>query len=292
MPIRTGGDADWTTFITGVGDGSLPHVSPNTGRPLPNQPALQRRGGTHWIAIPQHLLRNEGHGGMRVTFDAHVLRANVHPSVELQQAEHARQASTRAIVSPHNDTAAAHNAHFLMELSNDLHKLFAAESLPSDAVAAGAIESAFMSPEFMRRLHQPGVPSHCLHLKVGALVMLMRNLSPATRALNGVRLRVLRITRSLISACHNNIDDPRAEDVLHIPRIQFEISIPKSALKVTRLQFPLQLAYAITANKGSNNTRCSTCSTCTSDTITNHSHQSQSHWHSHTAATRTCAHTS
>ncbi len=85
--------------------------------------------------------------------------------------------------------------------------------------------------------------------------MLMRNLSPATRALNGVRLRVLRITRSFISAGHNNIDDPRAEDVLHIPRILFEISIPKSALKVTRLQFPLQLSYAITANKGSSNTR-------------------------------------
>jgi PIF1-like helicase len=250
QPIRTGSDPAYTAFITAVGDGTAPYVDEKTGRSLPNQAALQAAGGPHWIEIPPPLLHSDTNPGIKIVFEPSQLRNNVHPRAELQRNEHADAASTRAVITPHNDTAAAHNANFLAELCNPLHTLFACNTLPDDAIASGSVEPAFMSHEFMKRLHQPGVPSHCLYLKIGALVMLMRNLSPECRALNGVRFRVVRISRTLISVCHIDVDHPQAGDLLHIPRIAFEIAIPKSALKVTRLQFPLQLAYALTANKG------------------------------------------
>jgi hypothetical protein len=210
-----------------VGNGTAPYVDEKTGRPLPNQAALQAVGGPHWIEIPPALIHCEAHDGIKIVFEPSQLRNNVHPRAELQRNLHAAAASTRAVITPHNDTAAAHNANFLAEVCNPLHTLFACNTLPADAIAGGSVEPAFMTHEFMKRLHQPGVPNHCLYLKVGCLVMLMRNLSPECRALNGVRFRVVRISRTLISVCHIDVVGPQADDLLHIPRIAFEIAIPK-----------------------------------------------------------------
>jgi DNA helicase Pif1-like protein len=52
--------------------------------------------------------------------------------------------------------------------------------------------------EFLQTVDVPGVPSSVLNLKVGAPVMLMRNMNPRVGLCNGTRLVITRLGRKVI----------------------------------------------------------------------------------------------
>ena len=62
-------------------------------------------------------------------------------------------------------------------------------------------ESAF-SPEFINGLKFSGIPKHRLVLKVGVVIMLLRNIDQSYQSglCNGTRLQVVRLTRTSIQA--------------------------------------------------------------------------------------------
>jgi len=84
------------------------------------------------------------------------------------------------------------NEHVLRGMPGEEHVLFSAGSItPGDGPAAN------YPVEFLNSLNLTGLPLHDIKLKVGAAVMLLRNLDPHSSLCNGTRL--------IITAIHANL---------------------------------------------------------------------------------------
>jgi ATP-dependent exoDNAse (exonuclease V) alpha subunit len=109
-----------------------------------------------------------------------------------------------------------------------------------------------ISTEFLNTITLAGMPPHCLALKVGVPVMLLRNLDAASGLCNGTRLIIWRLARRLIVA--QIIGGAHAGNIVNIPRITMTTNRSKWPFTLQRRQFPLQLAFAMTINKAQGQT--------------------------------------
>ncbi|KAF7284812.1 hypothetical protein GWI33_021569 [Rhynchophorus ferrugineus] len=98
--------------------------------------------------------------------------------------------------------------------------------------------------EFLISLELPGLPSHNLKLKVGSVVIMLRNIKQP-RLCNGTRLAVKKMMNNVIEGTIMK-GKYKGEDVLIpcIPMISTELPFD-----FKRLQLPVRLAFAMTINK-------------------------------------------
>jgi ATP-dependent DNA helicase PIF1 len=85
------------------------------------------------------------------------------------------------------------------------------------------------------------MPPHQLRLKIGSIIMLLRNLNNRRGLCNGARLCVISILPSLIQA--QLITGTSSGNIVLIPRIRLKPSDPNLPFILERTQFPVRLAY-------------------------------------------------
>ena len=114
----------------------------------------------------------------------------------------------RAILAATNDTINAANEEMLRKVPQlSIH-------CRSIDTVVDADQAAAFNTEFLNGIEYSGLPQHHLHLKIGAPILLMRNLDVKRGHCNGTRNTIVNITRRLITAKCLETDE-----ILHIPRI-------------------------------------------------------------------------
>lgn len=144
----------------------------------------------------------------------------------------------RAILAPKNDNVNRINDQIQTKLPGPIATYKSVDTVmnPDEVVN--------YPTEFLNSLEPSGMPPHCLFLKVGSPIILLRNINQP-KLCNGTRLCVKKLMPNLIEATilSGNFKD---ENVL-IPRIPM---IPTDMpFEFKRLQFPVRLAFAMSINK-------------------------------------------
>ena len=125
------------------------------------------------------------------------------------------------------------------------------EYLSSDSVdKSETIESCHfrsLTTEFLNSLTTSGLPNHCLKLKIGTPIMLLRNLDQTQKLCNSTRLIITRLAKHVIAA--DIISGTNIGDHVYIPRMSMSPSQSPWPFKLLRRQFPIMLSYAMTINK-------------------------------------------
>lgn len=106
--------------------------------------------------------------------------------------------------------------------------------------------------EFLNSLTPFGLPPHKLNLKVGSVIMLLRNLFVASGLCNGQRLIVRELKDNLIRA--SILVGQYAGSDVWIPRINMDSDRKDLPFKMSRRQFPVRLFFSMTVNKAQGQT--------------------------------------
>ncbi|CAF3635418.1 unnamed protein product [Rotaria socialis] len=157
--------------------------------------------------------------------------------------------SRRAILCPRNEDVRLINERVLINLNNvEQMSFYAIDSIKNDDGVDDHDLQVNIPVEFLNTLNPPGLAPYKLNLKVGCIVMLLRNLSVNKGLCNGTRM-ILRAFRQNVLQLEI-ITGALSEIVHFIPRISLDTSNDLALpFNFARHQFPVRLAYAITINK-------------------------------------------
>ena len=112
---------------------------------------------------------------------------------------------------------------------------------------------AHMYPtEFLNTIELQGIPPHKLELKPGAVIILLHNINPSDGHVNGTRYLVQNLLPHVIDAV--TISGSSVGSKIFIPRIWLLSKDATLPFEMKRKQFPVKLAYSMTANKAQGQT--------------------------------------
>jgi ATP-dependent DNA helicase PIF1 len=212
-----------------VGEGRLP-VCPGTD---------------DFVRLPASIAAPQGS-----TLDAMV--ADVFPGLAQRRAgadDSGEYFGERAILTTRNEGVDAINEACIGAFCTDVP---ATVLLSADDVAEVG-DASLYQPEFLNSLNISGLPPHRLALKAGCPIMLLRNMRGMPGMVNGARLIVRRIISRFVLEAVIAVGDFKGE-VVYIPRMKMSPSDGVLPFKVSRLQFPVRPAFAISINKSQGQT--------------------------------------
>ncbi|GJX23884.1 DNA helicase [Tanacetum coccineum] len=147
---------------------------------------------TSWVDIPdEYCIPNDNDGLtslINFIYDNDTLH---HPSAEKLQ--------EKAIICPKNDTADTINDKILSLLTTTTRTYLSYDEAIPHTHDGGEIELLYPK-EYLNSLSFPNLPPHNLTLKVGAPIMLLRNINIAGGLCNGTRLIVTQLLPKVIEA--------------------------------------------------------------------------------------------
>ncbi|XP_074278356.1 uncharacterized protein LOC141601948 [Silene latifolia] len=152
----------------------------------------------------------------------------------------------RAILAPTHEIVESVNEYVLSLIKKDERIYLSSDEVCSDARGTG--DGDIHSIEFLNSIKCVGLPNHQLKLKVGAMVMLLRNIDQSRGLCNGTRLivtdlgaRVIRFT--VLTGSHKG-------DIVHIARLTLTPSdTSRFPVHFSRRQFSIAVCFAMTINK-------------------------------------------
>jgi ATP-dependent exoDNAse (exonuclease V) alpha subunit len=159
-----------------------------------------------------------------------------------------KELAQTVILTPTNDASLKLNEQVLKKVPGQEKIYLSADT----AICDDQHEANNYTPEFLNSLTPSGMPPHKLHLKIGAIIMLLRNLNIRRGLCNGTRLIVHRLHDRVLDA-EILTGTHKGERVL-IPRIKLAPSDASLPFILQRIQFPLRLSYSMTINKSQGQT--------------------------------------
>ncbi|XP_074356202.1 uncharacterized protein LOC141695891 [Apium graveolens] len=154
--------------------------------------------------------------------------------------------SERAILTPTNQTVGHLNSLIVDKLPGESVSYFSVDVAEEFGRTDEDLNEAFPI-EYLNSLNVAGMPPHDLKLKVGAVVMPMRNLNQTLGLCNGTMMIVIKCLRFCVECeviCGMFVGSKH-----FIPRMELSPSDTKMPFKLVRKQMPLQICYAMTINK-------------------------------------------
>ncbi|EOA14589.1 hypothetical protein CARUB_v10027839mg [Capsella rubella] len=142
---------------------------------------------------------------------------------------------SRAILCPTNNDVNTINKRLLEKLQGEEMVYLNADSI--DPQDSESLNNPIFTQDFLNSIRLSGLPNHSLRLKVGAHVMLLRNIDPNGGLCNGTRLQITQMGNNVLQASDRD-------------RVGHKVLIPKVLIKpMRRRQFPMSVAFAMTINK-------------------------------------------
>jgi hypothetical protein len=148
---------------------------------------------------------------------------------------------SRVILTTRNDTVADINNRILTRMTGEIRIYEAIDSVDTKE------EETTTPIEFLRAQNPSSLPPAKLKLKVGAPIILLRNLFPAEGLCNGTRLVVKALYESGLDAVI--LGGQFHGQKRYIPRILLTHEMQKGGWTHHRRQFPVKLCFAMTINK-------------------------------------------
>ncbi|XP_045792199.1 uncharacterized protein LOC123886981 [Trifolium pratense] len=153
---------------------------------------------------------------------------------------------SRAILASTIEVVDSINENMLNIMPGEEQEYLSANDIDRSEIHDYQVTQLF-TPEFLSSLRTSGLPSHTIKLKVGAPIMLMRNIDQTQGLCNGTRMIVTKLANHVIEA--KIIGGKHHGSVVYIPRLDMSPSQSPWPFKLTRRQFPLMVSYAMTINK-------------------------------------------
>ncbi|XP_074265824.1 uncharacterized protein LOC141588274 [Silene latifolia] len=170
---------------------------------------------------------------------------STYPSLEDNLGNH-EYLQERAVLAPTHEIVETVNDYILSKIP-EIEK----EYLSSDEISkeeSNIYMQDLYSTEFLNTIKCSGIPNHNLELKVGAMVMLLRNIDQTRGLCNDTRLVVTNLGERVIGA--TIITGSKVGDKVYIPRLSLSPSDEtKFPVKFVRRQFPVTVCFAMTINK-------------------------------------------
>jgi ATP-dependent exoDNAse (exonuclease V) alpha subunit len=150
----------------------------------------------------------------------------------------------RTILSARNDNVDELNQQCLNALCGNEIEYLSADSAIVDENAEGGFQYPI---EYLNTIKGSGLPLSKLKLKIGAPIMILRNLDPSNGVCNG--------TRAVLTAANTRVLEARiirgdhGGQKIFIPRLTIIPSNLDLPFTLKRRQFPVRLAFAMSINK-------------------------------------------
>ena len=151
----------------------------------------------------------------------------------------------RTILSARNNDVDVMNHDILNEFPGEELIFQGSDSVKNDGLGPG---EEFMYPvEYLNTINASGLPLSKLKLKIGAPVMILRNMDPESGVCNGTRGILTRTSQRVLEI--RLLTGDSAGQTVFLPRINTSPADELLPFKLSRRQFPARLAFSMTINK-------------------------------------------
>ena len=160
--------------------------------------------------------------------------------------EQRRRLLKHAILTPKNVDMRAINNEAIKKLRGKMETYESINTVAEDRY------SGHYTEEYLQSLEINNFPTHNLQLKIGAPIMVLRNIDPLNGVCNGTKGIVTRLLPHLIEM--ETTDTLGITKKVLIHRISLQPSDPQIPIQFRRRQFPITLSFAMTINKSQGQT--------------------------------------